>query len=159
LQLSKFVSFLLEFAEVESELVSAIQGIVSPPDHAGLPAVVSKEIELRSELSGTGRFGRIHTAFHPQLAVDQNDCRLVDVPYARDLLDWFQLLLGALNSIQYRYFLQHFPPIVAFDNLKVSVVHLNRPLDGTGLFAPVDTLHFPNRRWGTMRRRGAVVRH
>jgi len=156
LQLGRVKAFLIEFLQVESELASAIFGIPSRPDRLPLPPVVSKEIQLMSNLGGKGRFGRIHTAFHPQLAVDDSDPRNCTAAYLAALLEWFQLVVDFFNSLGYARD-PHTHEVILF---QVVVVHVDRPRSlGTGLASPVHQLRGVNRRWGTMRRRGAVVRH
>lgn len=156
---SKLISFALDLLEVESELYDAFVSIPAQRDVEPLPSIVSKEIEIKGPTGGRGKFNRIHTSFHPQDAVEPTDSRLCTLTYQSQLVDVYTFLfdLVALSNWRVGAF-GHFETVYAVP------AYVQTPRDSSNhileyrVFDAV-SVGSQSRRWGSMRRRGAIVHH
>jgi len=108
---------------------------------------------------GRGGFNRVHTCFHPVDAVEPSDVRFCTADYQQQLVDTYAFLFDLVNQLILGY---HVGSHLFFASPVVARVKTPRgPSNNILRYEVFDALYLTSgsRRWGTMRRRGAVVRH
>jgi len=156
---NKVLTFAADLVAIESELYSSIFSLTGTVDETAVPAIVSKEIEVHGAPHGRGRFNRVHTAFFPVSAVDPTDVRFMTVDYQAHLVQVYGFLFDLINQTSWftgpiGHHFEHFAT-VAYVN---SVRGAGNSVVARIVYDATD-VRSSSLRWGTMRRRGAVVQH
>jgi len=156
---NRILAFALDFLQLESELIDAVFSIPATSDREPLPAIVSKEIEIHGANGGRGGFNRVHTSFHPVDAVEVTDARFCTAQYQTDLVNAYSFLFDLINQTPFG--VDAIPdPVIVF----ASVARVRTPRGPSNNILryeaePAVRVGSHSTRWGTMRRRGAVVLH
>jgi hypothetical protein len=156
---NRILAFAVDFLAIESELFQSIFDVSGESPDTALPSVISKEIEIAGSLGGRGNFNRIHTSFHPESAVLFGDARRCTADYQSKLVQVYAFLFDLINLTYVGF--DAFPdPIVV--PCTVARVSSTRSSSNQVLSRSVEqalSVRSSSDHWGTMRRRGAVVKH